>query len=248
MSPRPGERASGRAAERGAGKAGAELPDRGLPAGPPAAPFAPHFERLPTSRRLGRPRSAPRACPRPAGARRGRRELAGREEEEEGGGGGSRGWRGGGSAPRRPPAPSPPPPPAWLRCPDAPPTRGPLLPPQPPQPPSSDWPPVPADLSSGRVLGVRLCFLIFIAFNPLFESKWGWAVEMGPGGAQVCAPVSGTVESREQRRAGDSRLSGPWELLNGRFPRCLLPPFPPCRSLFSLQPLRFFRLLFPLLT
>lgn len=52
------------------------------------------------------------------------------------------------------------------------------------------------------------------------------------------------MESRERCRAGDSRLSGLRELLNGRFPRCLLPTvFPPRRSplFFSLQSL----LLFP---
>lgn len=68
MSPRPRERAGGRTAKRGAGKAEAAVPGRGLPAGPPAAPLALHFARLPTSRRPGRPRSAPRAGPRPAGA------------------------------------------------------------------------------------------------------------------------------------------------------------------------------------
>lgn len=124
-------------------------------------------------------------------------------------------------------------------------TQGPpLLPPQPPQPPSPDWPPAPADLSSGRVLGVRLCFLPFPPFHPLSKSKWGRAVEMGPGRAQVCAAASGAVESLELRRAGDSRLSGPWELLNGRFPCCLLPPaFPPATPLFSS-----FSLLFPSLS
>lgn len=121
-------------------------------------------------------------------------------------------------------------------------TRGPLLPPQPPQLPPPDWPPATADLSSGRVLGVRLCFLPYFPFQPLSKSRWERAVEMGPGRAQVCAPASGAMESRERRRAGDSGLSGPWELLNGRFPRCLLPPaFPPRRIslLSSLQSLLF---------
>lgn len=81
MSPRPGERAGWLAAERGEGKVEAVVLGRGLPVGPPAAPLATHFARLPTSRRWRRPRSAPRACPRPAGA--GAREGGGRRREEE---------------------------------------------------------------------------------------------------------------------------------------------------------------------
>ena len=108
-------------------------------------------------------------------------------------------------------------------------TRGPLLPPQPLQPPPPDWPPAPADLSSCRVLGVRLCLLLYPPRQPLSKSRWGRAVEMGPGRAQVCAPASGALESRELRRAGDFGLSGPLELLNRRFPRCFLPPAFPLR-------------------
>lgn len=49
-------------------------------------------------------------------------------------------------------------------------TQGPLLPPQPLQPPPPDWPPAPADLSSGRVLGVRLCLLLYPPRQPLSKS------------------------------------------------------------------------------
>lgn len=65
------------------------VPGWGLQARPPIAPIAPHFERLPTSRRRGRPRSAPRACRRPAGAgagvgvKKGGSWWAGRSRREE---------------------------------------------------------------------------------------------------------------------------------------------------------------------
>lgn len=238
MSPRPGERAGGRTAERGAGKAGAAVLGRGLPAGSPAAPLALHFARLPTSRRPGRPRSAPRACPRPAGAWAreggswwvGRWRRRRRREEEEAAGVGVE------AAPR----------PAGRRhlrrrlpgC--AARTR---------RHPGAAAAAAPA--AAATIAGLAACagrpllgpgswgsslLLAFTPppFYPPSKSKWGRAVEMGPGRAQVCAAASRAVESLELRRAGDSRLSGPWELLNWRFPCCLLPPaFPAATPLFS---------------
>lgn len=146
MSPLPGNQAGWRTAERGTGKAKASVPGRGLRARPPIAPIAPHFARLPTSRRRGRPRSASRACRRPAGAgagvgvKEGGSWWAGRSRrEEEAAGVGEE------EAPR----------PAagrhlrHRRCLAAQSGRaatgGPLLL---PQPQSRDWPPAPADLST----------------------------------------------------------------------------------------------------
>lgn len=89
MSPLPGDQAGWRTAERGTRKAKASVPGWGLRARPPIAPIAPHFARLPTSRRRGRPRSAPRACRRPAGAgagvgvKEGGSWWAGRSRREE---------------------------------------------------------------------------------------------------------------------------------------------------------------------
>lgn len=101
-------------------------------------------------------------------------------------------------------------------------TRGPLLL---PQPQSQDWPPVSADLST------RAGFSGFVFASCLYpplpglhgDGWWRWA-----RGALKFALLPRGPESLERRRAGDSRLEGPWELLNGRCPRCLLPPvFPP---------------------
>lgn len=237
MSSRPGERAGWRAAERGAGRAEAAVPGRGLP-GTLGAPLSAHFARLPTSRRWGRPRSAPHACPRRAGAGAGEGGTWLAERRRRRRGGGSWGWGGGGFAPRRPRAP--PPPPARLRIPDAPPPGG----------------RCPGRRSHRRQTGRRRRrtspragfsgFVFASCLYPLSESRWGRGRSWARGALKFALPSRGpwrAASAAEQVTPG----SGLRELLNGRFPRCLLPTvFPPRRSplFFSLQSLFF---LFPFL-
>lgn len=207
MSPLPGDQAGWRTAERGTRKAKAAVPGRGLRARPPIAPIAPHFARLPTSRCRGRPRSAPRACRRRAGAeagagvrvKEGGSWWAGRSRrEEEAAGVGEE------EAPR--PAAG-----RHLRhrlCLAAQSGRaatgGPLLL---PQPQSQDWPPAPADLST------RAGFSGFVFASCLYpplpsldgDGRWRWArgalkfalVPRGPwrawSAAEQVTPASGAL-------------------------------------------------------